>query len=84
MGFEPTIPVFEKAKTVHTLKRAATVIGPCLCLNVRNYTLTHTKRQVNYTSVYFNFYIYTLLSAKTDDSEIRKKKLPIKFDILRQ
>jgi hypothetical protein len=27
MRFEPTIPVFERAKTVHTLDRAATVIG---------------------------------------------------------
>jgi hypothetical protein len=26
MGFEPTIPVFERAKTVHVLDRAATVI----------------------------------------------------------
>jgi hypothetical protein len=26
-GFEPTIPVFELAKTVHALDRAATVIG---------------------------------------------------------
>jgi hypothetical protein len=25
--FEPTIPVFERAKTVHVLDRAATVIG---------------------------------------------------------
>jgi hypothetical protein len=25
--FEPTIPVFERAKTVHALDRAATVIG---------------------------------------------------------
>jgi hypothetical protein len=25
--FEPTIPVFEREKTVHTLDRAATVIG---------------------------------------------------------
>jgi hypothetical protein len=28
VGFEPTIPVFERAKTVHTLDHAATVIGP--------------------------------------------------------
>jgi hypothetical protein len=28
MGFEPTIPVFERAKTVHDLDRVATVIGP--------------------------------------------------------
>jgi hypothetical protein len=27
VGFEPTISVFERAKTVHALKRAATVIG---------------------------------------------------------
>jgi hypothetical protein len=27
MGFEPTIPVFERAKTVRALDRAATVIG---------------------------------------------------------
>jgi hypothetical protein len=27
VGFEPTIPVLEQAKTVHALDRAATVIG---------------------------------------------------------
>jgi ribosomal protein L31E len=27
VGFEPTIPVFERAKTVQALDRAATVIG---------------------------------------------------------
>jgi hypothetical protein len=27
VGFEPTIPAFERAKTVHALYRAATVIG---------------------------------------------------------
>jgi hypothetical protein len=27
MGFEPMIPAFERAKTVHALDRAATVIG---------------------------------------------------------
>jgi hypothetical protein len=27
-GFEPTIPVFERAKTFHALDSAATVIGP--------------------------------------------------------
>jgi hypothetical protein len=29
VGLEPTIPVFERAKTVHALDRAATVIGLC-------------------------------------------------------
>jgi hypothetical protein len=28
VGFEPTIPAFEQAKTVHVLHLAATVIGP--------------------------------------------------------
>jgi hypothetical protein len=36
-GFETTIPVFEQAKTVHALDRAATVIGkqglPLDCIN---------------------------------------------------
>jgi hypothetical protein len=27
LGFEPTISVFERAKTVHSLDRSATVIG---------------------------------------------------------
>jgi hypothetical protein len=27
MGFEPTIPVFDRVKTVHALDSAATVIG---------------------------------------------------------
>jgi hypothetical protein len=27
VGFEPTIPVFERAKTVHALDRAGTAIG---------------------------------------------------------
>jgi hypothetical protein len=27
VGFEPTIPVFKRAKTVHALDRATTVIG---------------------------------------------------------
>jgi hypothetical protein len=27
VGFEPTIPVFKRAKTIQTLERAATVIG---------------------------------------------------------
>jgi hypothetical protein len=27
VGFVPTIPVFERAKTVHALDRTATVIG---------------------------------------------------------
>jgi hypothetical protein len=31
VGFEPTIPVFERANTIHALDRAATVIGKFTC-----------------------------------------------------
>jgi hypothetical protein len=34
VGFEPMIPVFERAKAVHALDRAATVIGDDLLLTV--------------------------------------------------
>jgi hypothetical protein len=31
VGFEPPIPVFERAKTAHALDRAATVIRSSIC-----------------------------------------------------
>jgi hypothetical protein len=37
VGFEPTIPASERAKTVHTLDRAATVTGFIEHLTERNY-----------------------------------------------
>jgi hypothetical protein len=48
VGFEPTIPVFETEKTVHTLDRAATVIGPlhfnsCLFTRCNFKLLLHNK-----------------------------------------
>jgi hypothetical protein len=36
VGFEPTIPVFERARTVHALDRALTVIGGVLYANALN------------------------------------------------
>jgi hypothetical protein len=36
VGFEPKIPVFERAKTVHALDRAATVIGTKLPSKLNN------------------------------------------------
>jgi hypothetical protein len=43
MGFEPTIPAFERAKTVHALDRVATVIGIRHCV-ASNYGMTDTHR----------------------------------------
>jgi hypothetical protein len=31
VGFEPTIPASERAKTVHALDRAVAVTDPCSC-----------------------------------------------------
>jgi hypothetical protein len=45
VGFEPTIPVFERAKTVHALDRAATVIGGFLVFCHRNLNLFVIKKQ---------------------------------------
>jgi hypothetical protein len=39
VGFEPNIPAFERAKTVHALVRAATVIG-YLLLRLFNYNVS--------------------------------------------
>jgi hypothetical protein len=36
VGFEPTIPVFERAKTVNALDRAATVIGCDVAGTIQN------------------------------------------------
>jgi hypothetical protein len=41
--FEPTIPVFERAKTVHALDRAATVIGKAV-LNKKGNAIPVTGR----------------------------------------
>jgi hypothetical protein len=44
VGFEPTISVFERAKTVHALDSAATVIGQL-----------HTYRHPEFLYVMYNF-----------------------------
>jgi hypothetical protein len=43
VGFEPTIPVLERAKTAHNLDRAATVIGLNIIHNPK--IATHTFNQ---------------------------------------
>jgi hypothetical protein len=44
VGFEPTIPVFERAKTVHALDGAATVIGLSWKLEAKNSLLESIRR----------------------------------------
>jgi hypothetical protein len=45
VGFEPMIPVFRRAKTVHALDRATTVIGAVLSHSVNIITSTIIARQ---------------------------------------
>jgi hypothetical protein len=48
VGFEPMIPAFERAKTVHALDRAATVIGPTLYYPPKsNYFRPHASQSFN-------------------------------------
>jgi hypothetical protein len=45
VGFEPKIPAFERAKTVHALNRAATVTGILLIISVAFLSLSHIHVQ---------------------------------------
>jgi hypothetical protein len=47
VGFEPTIPVSERAKTVHALDRATTVIG---ATEIEGYEIMITRINGNQTS----------------------------------
>jgi hypothetical protein len=47
LGFEPTIPVFERAKTVHALDRAATVIGKYMRVTNFSFSLKHDADRYN-------------------------------------
>jgi hypothetical protein len=45
VGFEPTILVFQRAKTVHVLDRAAVVIGFPLNIEHLNYGLVYRPKR---------------------------------------
>jgi hypothetical protein len=43
VGFDPTIPVFERVKTVHALDREATVIGCFEQISESNMTVRNSQ-----------------------------------------
>jgi hypothetical protein len=47
VGFEPTIPVFERTNTVHALERSATVIGPHFTYTHQNIINSHTIEAIH-------------------------------------
>jgi hypothetical protein len=51
--FEPTIPAFERAKTVHVLDRAATVIGKRY--DCTGKYATHTSFPINHPQIIISY-----------------------------
>jgi hypothetical protein len=53
VGFEPTIPAFERAKTVHALDRAAAVIGNAIYNAAAVITaMNNRKRKTDWGSLF--------------------------------
>jgi hypothetical protein len=55
VGFEPTILVFERAKMVHALDRAATVIGPST--DNSNINMKYTYNNWSFAHYYPSFIV---------------------------
>jgi hypothetical protein len=56
VGFEPTTPVFERAKTVHVLEIAAIAIGSCLVWKrLTAFTHCFTIKTTYYVLIYLRF-----------------------------
>jgi hypothetical protein len=51
VGFEPTIPAFEEAKTVHALDRADTVIGQMLLYRAFHFSTARVKLLIDNPTV---------------------------------
>jgi hypothetical protein len=54
VGFEPTIPAFERAKTVHALDRAVTVMGHLDLLPRSRMVELYTHSPIRLHGVVFN------------------------------
>jgi hypothetical protein len=68
VGFEPTIPVFERAKTVHALDRAATVIGALVSPFIKSIDLSTSNSvfTVHYEWAHLTFTVQTTALNKVD------------------
>jgi hypothetical protein len=62
-GFEPTNPVFKRAKTVHALDRAATVTG-----SHHIYTFSYYTDPIGITYIQHVFLIYDLITDTQSQS----------------
>jgi hypothetical protein len=55
VGFEPTIPVFERAKTVHNLDRTAIVIGIRIIYFLNNKEIEWTCQRISTSCLVMSF-----------------------------
>jgi hypothetical protein len=69
VGLEPTTPVFERAKTVHALDRAATVIDPFVRMNPNKIKLK------------INFSLKSVLNHIPEDFKIKTKICAVIYDL---
>jgi hypothetical protein len=67
MGFEPTIPAQERAKSVHALDRAATLIGQSISYSKNFQQLMNpnvhyrVNKSLNYYYYYYYYYYYSFI-----------------------
>jgi hypothetical protein len=67
IGFEPTIPVFERAKTVHASDRAATVIGRYQTTSVENRKRDSINTFVKFLNAFHRRKLLTQICANGDE-----------------
>jgi hypothetical protein len=80
-GFEPKAPVFERAKTVNALERAATVIGPNIFRIIKS-NIMRWARQASFiwdTRNAYKFWLETLMGRNHFDMLVVGKKLLLKW-----
>jgi hypothetical protein len=69
MGFEPTIPVFQRARTVHTLDLAATVIGTDV-VRINELTLLVSLGLMREKSITFIFMGFCVLQVQSSEEPV--------------
>jgi hypothetical protein len=79
VGFESTIPVFERAKTVHALDRAATVIGhTCILKRVMQHVSANERLSLEHHRL-FGFCVFSddTLYPHSEPTERRPRDMGI-------
>jgi hypothetical protein len=73
MGFEPTIPVFKRAKAVHALDRAATVIGYSLP-SIMHFRKFHPSTSLHFATRMRTWRVARLYRVLTSEIALSRKQ----------